>query len=70
MLTDSDLAEVHWGTRKDLTSKRMTQKRDQYYKLIGKRDDLLTKLCRVHLELRKLQKSMARLEAAKQKGTR
>ena len=62
MLTNSDMSEVHGGTRSDLKSYRMKQKRDTFYKLMAKRDDLLTKLCRVHLELRKIQKSIARLE--------
>ena len=59
----SDISTVHGGERIDLKSKRKQHKRNELYKLLDKRDDLMTKLCRVHLEIRKLQKSIARLES-------
>jgi len=48
MIENSDISEVHGGTRSDLKSWRMKKKRDAFYKLMAKRDDLLTKICRVH----------------------
>lgn len=62
MIQNSDISETHGGTRTDLKSHRLTKKRNELYKLLDKRDDLLTKLCRVHLEIRKIQKSIARLD--------
>lgn len=61
MITNSDISEVHGGSRADLQSKRMIKKRDEFYKLIAKRDELLSKLCRVHEKISKAQKSIARL---------
>lgn len=62
MIQNSDIGEVHGGTRSDLISKRMAKKRNDYYRLLEKRDDLLTKISRVHLEIKKIQKSLARLD--------
>jgi hypothetical protein len=54
MIQNSDISEVHGGARVDLQSKRMQKKRDDFYKLIAKRDELLTKLCRVHEKIGKV----------------
>ncbi len=62
MIQSSDISIVHGGARPDLKSARRTQKRTELYRLLAKRDDLLTKICRVHLEIKKVQKSLARLE--------
>lgn len=61
MIENSDISAVHGGSRDDRASKRMAKKRDEFYKMLAKRDDLLNKLCRVQIKIAAVQKSIARL---------
>lgn len=60
MLDDSDFHEASGGSRSG-PSKRLEAKREEWARLVARRDDLLTKLCRTQIRLQAVTRSLARM---------